>query len=232
MYLSVKNVHKSYGQGAYEQKVLNSVDLDIDKGERCLILGPSGSGKSTLLNVIGGLDSIDSGEISLDKLRIDNMSPKELVEYRRKNLGFVFQFYNLVPNLTVKENIEVCKYLSKESLNIEELLDILELSAHKNKYPAQISGGQQQRCSLARALVKNPALLLCDEPTGALDTKSSMNILKLLEDINEKYQTTMLIVSHNEAISKMCHKVLRIRDGKVESIIKNDNLVSALELEL
>ncbi|MBP5298923.1 MAG: ABC transporter ATP-binding protein, partial [Lachnospiraceae bacterium] len=186
MYLEIKDVKKSYGQDGSYIQVLKGVNTGVEKGQMCVIQGTSGSGKSTLLNCIGGLDTMDSGSVKVDGEEIFGMKNKALSNYRRDNLGFIFQFYNLVPNLTVRENIQVCEYLTKEPLDMYELLDTLGLTEHQNKFPAQLSGGQQQRCAIARALIKNPKLLLCDEPTGALDSATSRDILILLEKINEK----------------------------------------------
>lgn len=191
----------------------------------------SGSGKSTLLHCIGGLDTVDSGSITVDGKEISELNPEVLSDYRRAYLGFIFQFYNLVPNLTVRENIQVCEYLSLHPLDLDELLEILGLSGHCNKFPAQLSGGQQQRCAIARALIKNPKLLLCDEPTGALDSETSRDILVLLEKINERYGTTMLIVTHNNAIKSMVHQVVVIKDGTIMQEYKNEVRVSAADLE-
>ena len=181
MYLEVSDVKKSYGEGGSYIQVLKGVSLQVKQGDMCVIQGTSGSGKSTLLNCIGGLDTIESGSIKVDGIEIAGMKADELSDYRRDYLGFIFQFYNLVPNLTVRENIQVCEYLTDQPLNMDELLEILGLTEHQNKFPAQLSGGQQQRCAIARALIKNPKLLLCDEPTGALDSKTSRDILILLE---------------------------------------------------
>ena len=200
MYLEVSDVKKSYGEGGSYIQVLKGVSLQVKQGDMCVIQGTSGSGKSTLLNCIGGLDTIESGSIKVDGTEIAGMKADELSDYRRDYLGFIFQFYNLVPNLTVRENIQVCEYLTDQPLNMDELLEILGLTEHQNKFPAQLSGGQQQRCAIARALIKNPKLLLCDEPTGALDSKTSRDILILLEKINATYGTTMLIVTHNNSI--------------------------------
>jgi len=197
----------------------------------CVIQGTSGSGKSTLLNCIGGLDTMDSGSVKVDGKEIFGLRPDEIADYRREKLGFIFQFYNLVPNLTVRENIEVCEYISENPLDIDELLDVLGLTEHQNKFPSQLSGGQQQRCAIARALIKNPALLLCDEPTGALDSKTSRDILILLEKINAKYNTTMLIVTHNNSIKNMVHKVIIVKDGLIKKDYINENRVPAAELE-
>lgn len=231
MFIEIQNIKKSYGEGSSCVQVLDGISTQIERGAMCVILGPSGSGKSTLLNIIGGLDTVDSGSIRIDSREITSLSPEILSDYRRDTLGFVFQFYNLIPNLTVKENIEVCRYLSPSPLDIYELLEILGLAEHQDKFPAQLSGGQQQRCSLARALIKNPKLLLCDEPTGALDSKAAKDMLKLLEEINEKYGTTMLIVTHNDAISAMVHKVIKIRDGQIVEAYENEKRISAEALE-
>ena len=231
MYLEMRNVKKSYGEGGSYVQVLKGVSTGVEKGQMCVIQGTSGSGKSTLLNCIGGLDTMDSGSIIVDKTEIFGMKNKNLAEYRRANLGFIFQFYNLVPNLTVKENIQVCEYLTKNPLDLNELMDVLGLTEHQNKFPSQLSGGQQQRCAIARALIKNPKLLLCDEPTGALDSNTSRDILMLLEQINQKYNTTMVIVTHNNSIKNMVHKVIFLKDGLVKSEYINENRVSASELE-
>lgn len=211
MYLEVSGVKKSYGEGGSYVQVLKGINTGVEKGQMCVIQGTSGSGKSTLLNCIGGLDTMDSGSIKVDGTEIFGMTSDQLADYRRDNLGFIFQFYNLVPNLTVRENIQVCEYLTDDPLPMDDLIETLGLTEHQNKFPSQLSGGQQQRCAIARALVKNPKLLLCDEPTGALDSKTSRDILVLLEEINAKYGTTMLIVTHNNSIKNMVHKVIFIR---------------------
>lgn len=231
MYLEINGLKKSYGKDTSYVEVLRGVSASVGRGQMCAIQGASGSGKSTLLNCIGGLETIDSGSVKVDGREISGLKPKELSEYRRDNLGFVFQFYNLVPNLTVQENIEVCAYISQAPADIDELIELLGLSGHRSKFPSQLSGGQQQRCAIARALVKNPRLLLCDEPTGALDSKTSRDILILLEKINEKYGTTMLIVTHNNAIKNMMHKVLVVKDGLIISDYENEIRVPAAELE-
>jgi putative ABC transport system ATP-binding protein len=231
MYLDIKNVNKIYVEGGSFVQVLKGVTTGVERGQMCVIQGTSGSGKSTLLNCIGGLDTMDSGSIIVDRTEIFGMKNKNLAEYRRANLGFIFQFYNLVPNLTVKENIQVCEYLTKDPLNMNELLDVLGLTEHQNKFPSQLSGGQQQRCAIARALIKNPKLLLCDEPTGALDSNTSRDILTLLEQINERYNTTMVIVTHNNSIKNMVHKVIYLKDGLVKNEYENEVRVPASELE-
>lgn len=227
MYVEISNVTKSYGEGGSYCKILNGISTLIDRGQICVILGSSGSGKSTLLNAIGGLDTVDSGQIHIDGKEITGLKPERLSDYRRDTLGFVFQFYNLIPNLTAEENIQVCGYLSKVPLSMQELLDILGLTEHRNKFPSQLSGGQQQRCAIARALIKNPKLLLCDEPTGALDSKTAKEILILLEKINQIYGTTILMVTHNAAIRSMAHKVIQIRDGQISGEYENDSRIPA-----
>jgi len=231
VYLELKNVKKSYGKDGSYVQVLKGVNTGVERGQMCVIQGTSGSGKSTLLNCIGGLDVMDSGSIKVDGTEIFGLKGDSLADYRRDNLGFIFQFYNLVPNLTVKENIQVCEYLAKDPLNMDELLETLGLTEHQNKMPSQLSGGQQQRCAIARALIKNPKLLLCDEPTGALDSNTSRDILVLLEQINTKYGTTMLIVTHNNSIKNMVHKVIFLKDGLVKKEYMNETRIPACELE-
>ena len=230
-FLTVKGLRKAYGEGESYAQVLKGVSIKINKGEMCVIQGTSGSGKSTLLNCIGGLDSIDSGSVGVAGTLIEGLKGEKLSNYRRDNLGFIFQFYNLVPNLTVRENIQVCEYLSKDPLKIDELINVLGLTEHQYKFPSQLSGGQQQRCAIARALVKNPKVLLCDEPTGALDSKTSRDILVLLEKINKQYGTTMLIVTHNNSIKNMVDHVIYIKDGEISKDYYNDTKVPAAELE-
>jgi len=231
MYLQVKDLKKSYGKDNSFIQVLKGVSTGAEQGTMCVIQGTSGSGKSTLLNCIGGLDTIDSGSVTVDGLEIAGLSPSELSEYRRKNLGFIFQFYNLVPNLTVRENIMICRYIAENPLDIDELLRTLGLTEHQDKFPAQLSGGQQQRCAIARALIKNPKLLLCDEPTGALDSSTSRDILVLLEKINRIYHTTVLIVTHNNSIKNMVDKVIRLKDGLIREEYNNAVKTPAAELE-
>ena len=231
MYIEVKKLNKNYGNADNVVRVLQDMIFCIEKGSICTILGPSGSGKSTVLNILGGLENADSGEVKIGDIDILKLNSKELSLFRRKNFGFVFQFYNLIPNLTVRENVEVCEYLSEEPLSVDELLGVLGLAEHQKKFPRQISGGQQQRTALARALSKNPSVLLCDEPTGALDYKASKELLELLEQINKRYNTTLIIVTHNMAIADMSDQVLTIRDGKIAKNIKNDNRKSAAEIE-
>ena len=230
-FLTVRDLRKAYGEGESYAQVLKGVSIRIFKGEMCVIQGTSGSGKSTLLNCIGGLDSIDSGSVGVAGTLIEGLKGERLSNYRRDNLGFIFQFYNLVPNLTVRENIQVCEYLSKNPLKIDELINVLGLTEHQYKFPSQLSGGQQQRCAIARALVKNPKVLLCDEPTGALDSKTSRDILVLLEKINKQYGTTMLIVTHNNSIKNMVDHVIYIKDGEISKDYYNDTKTPAAELE-
>ena len=231
MYLKIDNIKKSYGIGDSRVDVLKGINCGVNKGEICVLLGPSGSGKSTLLNILGGIDKADSGSVTIGEDKIENFNDKQLSQYRRKHLGYIFQSYNLVPNLTVRENIEVGAYLSDKPLPIDELIELLGLEAHKNKRPNQLSGGQQQRTSIGRAIVKNPDLLLCDEPTGALDYNTSKEILKLVEDINVKYGSTIVIVTHNVAISQMAHQVINLHDGRIRSDEKNNNRLAAELIE-
>ena len=231
MYLQLSDVRKSYGEGGSYVQVLKGINTSVEQGQMCVIQGTSGSGKSTLLNCIGGLDVMDSGSIIVDGMEIFGMTGDQLADYRRADLGFIFQFYNLVPNLTVRENIQVCEYLTDDPLPLDGLIETLGLTEHQNKFPSQLSGGQQQRCAIARALVKNPKLLLCDEPTGALDSKTSRDILMLLEEINATYHTTMLIVTHNNSIKNMVHKVIFIKDGLISREYENEKRIPAAELE-
>ena len=231
MFLQIEEINKSYGYGDNLAKVLNGISLDIERGELCVLLGPSGSGKSTLLNIIGGIESADSGSIVIDGSAIESMNQKELSNYRRNHLGYVFQFYNLIPNLTARENIEVGAYLSKKPLDIDDLIETLGLTEHQNKLPNQLSGGQQQRVSIGRAIVKNPDLLLCDEPTGALDYNTSKEILSLISEVNKKYQSTIIIVTHNDAIKNMADTVITLRDGTVRESYHNQSKISAADLD-
>ena len=231
MYLKIDSIKKSYGTGDSRVDVLNGVNCGVNKGEICVLLGPSGSGKSTLLNILGGIDKADSGSVTIGDDKLENFNDKQLSQYRRKHLGYIFQSYNLIPNLTVRENIEVGAYLSDRPLPVDELIELLGLEAHKNKRPNQLSGGQQQRTSIGRAIVKNPDLLLCDEPTGALDYNTSKEILKLIEDINNKYGSTIVIVTHNVAISQMAHQVINLHDGRIRSDVKNSNRIAAELIE-
>lgn len=231
MFLTVKDLKKSYGSTSNKVEVLKGINFEVEKGEICVLLGPSGSGKSTLLNIIGGIDDADLGYVSIDSEKTKDMKEKKLTRYRRKHLGYVFQMYNLIPNLNVKENIEVGAYLSDSPLDINELLNTLGLYEHRHKLPNQLSGGQQQRTAIGRAIVKNPDILLCDEPTGALDYHTSKEILKLIEDVNNKYGNTVIMVTHNDAIQNMADRVIKLRDGQIRDNIVNNSKVSAADLE-
>ncbi len=231
MYLEMKNINKGFGSGDSRVEVLKNLSCDIEKGSICVLLGPSGSGKSTLLNILGGIETPDSGSLVLEGTKLEELSERELLDYRRRYLGYVFQSYNLIPNLTVRENIEVGAYLSENPLDVDEIIDLLGLAAHKNKFPNQLSGGQQQRTSIGRAIVKNPSLLLCDEPTGALDYGTSKEILKLIGDVNRRYHNTIIIVTHNDAIRLMANQVVRLHDGTIRTNEKNGNPISAMDLE-
>ena len=210
--IKLEHVSKSYTAGI---PALNDVSLDIEEGEFVFIVGDSGSGKSTMLNCIGGLDTMDSGSVKVDGNEISGLNADELSEYRRANLGFIFQFYNLVPNLTVKENIEICQFLTEDPLDMEELLDTLGLTEHQDKFPAQLSGGQQQRCAIARALITKPAIILADEPTGNLDSETSFEVMKLFQKMAYKFNQTMVIVTHDKKIAEMADRIICIKDGEL-----------------
>lgn len=230
-FLEIVDLKKGFGSGETRQEVLRGMNFSVAKGEFCVLLGPSGSGKSTLLNIIGGIDSADSGYIAIHGDKLEDLREKELTRYRRTHLGYVFQMYNLIANLNVKENIEVGAYLSDDSFDIDDLLHTLGLYEHRYKLPNQLSGGQQQRVSIGRAIVKNPDILLCDEPTGALDYNTSKEILKLIEDVNKKYGNTVIMVTHNEAIRHMADHVIKLRDGSVRHNDINEQKLSAMDLE-
>ncbi|MCM1494472.1 MAG: ABC transporter ATP-binding protein [Bacteroides sp.] len=230
-FLEIQQVTKAFGSGDSRIQVLKGIDLEIQQGEFCVLLGPSGSGKSTLLNIIGGIDQADSGGIYVNGEAMADMNEKRLTIYRRKHLGYIFQMYNLIPNLTVRENIEVGAYLGEDPLSVDELLDTLGLTKHQKKLPNQLSGGQQQRCAIGRAIVKNPDILLCDEPTGALDYNTSKEILKLIETVNQKYGNTIVMVTHNDAIKDMADRVVKLRDGMIRKNICNEHKLTAEELE-
>ena len=231
MFLEIKGIRKSFGQGDSLVEVLKGIDLSVGKGEFCVLLGPSGSGKSTLLNIIGGIDRADEGDILIGGEKMADMNERRLTQYRRKHLGYVFQMYNLIPDLTVRENIEVGAYLSRQALDVDELLHTLGLYEHRNKLPSQLSGGQQQRTAIGRAIVKNPDILLCDEPTGALDYNTSREILKLIETVNQKYGNTIIMVTHNDAIKDMADRVVRLRDGQIRDNVVNGTKIPAAQLE-
>ena len=231
MFLEIRGIKKSFGTGDSRVNVLKGLDLDIEKGEFCVLLGPSGSGKSTLLNIIGGIDGADEGSITIEGERLEDMTEKKLSLYRRKHLGYIFQMYNLIPNLTVRENIEVGAYLSDHPLDVDELLHTLGLYEHQKKLPNQLSGGQQQRTEIGRAIVKNPDILLCDEPTGALDYHTSKEILKLVETVNQRYGNTIIMVTHNDAIKDMADRVVKLRDGMIRKNYRNEVKIPAINLE-
>ena len=231
MFLELENIKRSFGEGESKVEVLKGIDLEIEKGEFCVLLGPSGSGKSTLLNIIGGIDRADSGSISINGEKTEDMKEKALTKYRRKHLGYIFQMYNLIPNLNIKENVEVGAYLGDSPLDVDELLKTLGLYEHRHKLPNQLSGGQQQRTAIGRALVKNPDILLCDEPTGALDYKTSKEILALIDDVHKKYGTTVIMVTHNDAIKNLADRVVKVRDGVIRKNYLNETKLTVEELE-
>lgn len=232
MFICLKDAVKRYGEGEAAVYALDHADLVIGKGKICVILGPSGSGKSTMLNMLGGLDTLDAGELTIEGRSLIGLTPKERTLYRKEEVGFVFQFYNLIPDLTVEENIEVVSDISESPLDLSEVLGALELEPYRRRFPRELSGGQQQGAAIARAMIKNPRLLLCDELTGALDTHSSKNVLQFVEMMNRKYGTTVVIITHNEAIAKMADQIIRIRDGRVEESVFNEKKIPAEALEL
>lgn len=231
VFLEIKNIKKHFGEGESRVEVLKGIDIEIEKGEFCVLLGPSVSGKSTLLNIIGGIDAADEGYISINGEKTADMNEKALTLYRRKHLGYIFQMYNLIPNLNIKENIEVGAYLSDNPLDVDDLLKTLGLYEHRHKLPNQLSGGQQQRTAIGRAIVKNPDILLCDEPTGALDYNTSKEILQLIEDVNKKYGNTIIMVTHNDAIKQMADRVVKLRDGMIRKNYLNETKLTAAELD-
>ena len=231
MFLVVKDLNKAYGTKENKINVLKDINFSLEKGSLCTLLGPSGSGKSTLLNAIGGLEKIDSGSIVINEFEISNLKQKDLSNFRRKYLGFIFQFYNLIPDLTVIENIQVGSFIHNNPMDIEKLIKDLGLWEHRNKYPRQLSGGQQQRCAIGRALIKKPEILLCDEPTGALDSVTGREVLQLLYDINQNSKKTIFIITHNAEIAKIADKVIQIKNGKIDKLYKNDIKVAIDELE-
>ena len=231
MFIQISGIKKSFGSGESRADVLKGIDIGIEKGEFCVLLGPSGSGKSTLLNIIGGIDSADNGYISIGGEKTADMSEKALTMYRRKHLGYIFQMYNLIPNLNIKENVEVGAYLSDNPLDVDDILKTLGLYEHRHKLPNQLSGGQQQRTAIGRAIVKNPDILLCDEPTGALDYNTSKEILQLIETVNQKYGSTIIMVTHNDAIKNMADRVVKLRDGVIRKNYTNESKIKAVDLD-
>lgn len=231
MFIKVEDLKKSYVTGNVTTEVLKNTSMDLGQGEIGVILGPSGSGKSTLMNIVGGIDRADSGRIIVNEVDITKLSDNALTDYRRESIGFIFQFYNLIPNLTVGENIEVVSNISKKPLDIDEVLKAVGMLDKKYRFPKELSGGEQQRVSIARAVIKNPKLLLCDEPTGALDFNTSIEILKLLQKINKDYGTTILMITHNNAISAMANKVYRVRSGEIVETTINETVVPAERIE-
>jgi len=232
MFIEIKKANKQYGSGETAVKALDNVDLSIEKGKIYVILGPSGSGKSTLMNMLGGIDTLTSGSITVDGRNISSANKKELTQYRQEDVGFVFQFYNLIADLTVQENVEVVSDISKHPLNIDEVLTALDIAPYRKRFPKELSGGQQQRVAIARALIKNPKLLLCDELTGALDTKSSRSVLTFIEKINKQFGTTIVIITHNTSIADMADYVVSIKDGKIDQLKENKEKIPASELAL
>lgn len=231
MFLTIKDIRKHFGEGDSRVEVLNGIDAEIEKGEICVLLGPSGSGKFTLLNIIGGIDSADSGYIAINGEKTADMNENKLTLYRRKHFGYIFQQYNLIPNLNIKENVEIGAYLSDNPLDTDEILKTLGLYEHRHKLPNQLSGGQQQRTAIGRAIIKNPDILLCDEPTGALDYKTSKDILKLISDVNKKFGNTVVMVTHNDAIKNMADRVIKLRDGMIRKNYLNEKKIAAEDLD-
>ena len=230
-YIEFKNVVKEYKMGEVTIKALDNTNFEIEKGELVVIVGPSGAGKTTALNILGGMDTATSGQVFVDGKEISKLNNKQLTSYRRNDIGFVFQFYNLVQNLTAKENVELATQLCSDALDVNEILDKVGLGSRKDNFPAQLSGGEQQRVAIARAIAKNPKLLLCDEPTGALDYKTGKSILKLLQDMSRKEKMTVVIITHNGAIAPMADKVIQCKNGTAEKIEKNENPISIDDIE-
>ncbi len=230
-YIELKNVIKEYTMGEVKIKALNNTNFKIEKGELVVIVGPSGAGKTTALNILGGMDTTTSGKVIVDHKEITSLNNKQLIEYRRNDIGFVFQFYNLVQNLTAKENVELATQICSDALNIDEILDKVGLTNRKDNFPSQLSGGEQQRVAIARAIAKNPKLLLCDEPTGALDYKTGKSILKLLQNMSKKEKMTVIIITHNGAIAPMADKVIHFKNGTAEEIVENKNPISIDDIE-
>lgn len=230
-YVSFKNVCKTYHSGDVKVEALKDASFEVEKGEICVIVGQSGAGKTTLLNILGGMDKLTSGEISLEDKKVSELNKRQLATYRRQDIGFVFQFYNLIPNLTAIENIEIATQLSKNPMDPEEVLKLVGLKDRRDNFPAQLSGGEQQRVSIARALAKNPKLLLCDEPTGALDYETGKAVLKLLQDCSRKDKMTVIIITHNQALTAMADRIIKVKNGHVSSVKINENVVPVENIE-
>ena len=231
-YIELKDGMKVYGEGKNAVYAMNGMSLQIEKGELCVIMGASGSGKTTLLNVLGGLDSLKSGELVVDKKKVSGMSLKELSAYRRECVSFVFQFYNLIPDLTVMENIRIVSDISKNTLDINEVMKAVDITELKNRFPNELSGGQQQRAAIARAIVKNPSILLCDELTGALDSKTSKEVLKFVQKVNAEFGSTVVIITHNQEIRKMADRIIEVKDGKIIRNYMNENKMNVEDIEI
>lgn len=231
-YIELKDGMKVYSEGENAVYAMNGMSLQIEKGELCVIMGASGSGKTTLLNVLGGLDSLKSGELVVDKKKVSGMSPKELSAYRRECVSFVFQFYNLIPDLTVMENIRIVSDISKNTLDINEVMKAVDITELKNRFPNELSGGQQQRAAIARAIVKNPSILLCDELTGALDSKTSKEVLKFVQKVNAEFGSTVVIITHNQEIRKMADRIIEVKDGKIIRNYMNENKMNVEDIEI
>lgn len=231
-YIELKDGMKVYGEGKNAVYAMNGMSLQIEKGELCVIMGASGSGKTTLLNVLGGLDSLKSGELVVDKKKVSGMSPKELSAYRRECVSFVFQFYNLIPDLTVMENIRIVSDISKNTLDINEVMKAVDITELKNRFPNELSGGQQQRAAIARAIVRNPSILLCDELTGALDSKTSKEVLKFVQKVNAEFGSTVVIITHNQEIRKMADRIIEVKDGKIIRNYMNENKMNVEDIEI
>ncbi len=232
MFIELKNAVKRYGKGENAVSALDNTSLELDVGKICVILGPSGSGKSTLLNMLGGLDSLDSGELVIGGKNLTAMNAKQKTMFRKEDIGFVFQFYNLIPDLTVEENIEVVRDIAEDPLNMDEVLGVLGLTEYRKRFPKELSGGQQQRVAIARAMIKRPKLLLCDELTGALDSKSARTVLECVENMNQKFGTTILIITHNDVIAGMADRIITIKDGKIAKNTENSAKLPVSQLEL
>ncbi len=231
MYIAMKNVYKRYTMGEVVITALDGVDFEIEKGEFAVIVGPSGAGKTTVLNILGGMDFCDEGSVVIDAIDISKYNQKQLTKYRRYDIGFVFQFYNLMQNLTAKENVELASQISKDSIDASAMLTEVGLKDRINNFPSQLSGGEQQRVAIARALAKRPKLLLCDEPTGALDYNTGKTILKILQDTCRINGMTVVVITHNQAITPMADKIITMRNGKAVQVKKNDSIVSVEDIE-